>query len=50
MGSIIKFQLQKTIASTPQEIPKKRKKSVDTSMGHFVSDKIGFDRTIFPVW
>ena len=39
MGPIIKFQLQKTIASCPPEIPKKRKKSVGTTMGPFVSDK-----------
>jgi hypothetical protein len=39
MGSIIKFQLQKTIASPPPEIPKKRKKSVGTPLGPFVSDK-----------
>jgi hypothetical protein len=39
MGSIIKFQLQKTIASPPPEIPKKIKISVGTPLGPVVSDK-----------
>jgi hypothetical protein len=50
MGSIIKFQLQKTIARPPPEIPKKRKKSVGTLMGPFVSDKYRVRQNYLSRW
>jgi hypothetical protein len=50
MGSIIKFQLQKTIASLPPEIPKKRKKVLVLRWDLLSATNIGFDRTICRVW
>jgi hypothetical protein len=46
MRSIIKFQVQKSIASPPPEIPKKIKKVLVLQWDLLSATNIGFDRTI----
>ncbi len=48
MGSIIKFKLQKTIASPPPEIPKKKVLVLRWDL--LSATNIGFDRTICCIW
>ena len=45
MGPIIKFQLPKTIASPPPEIPKKEKKVLVQRWDLWSAINIGFDRS-----